>query len=210
MCISPCTAVGGGLRNAEFQQKLSFCGYGITCAALSLVIVQRRAPCLCNADLCACATTTLMPMQCRSRCDDLHTSGPPHPFSTCCTNTTVCKAIQDMDSGIYCVEGVFADCDQHAKLSPIWWQSDFPKQRSKIPQTQCIKDVFRNGAQKKGLRGPWIRPTYEHHSCPSEQSVIRLTNSLVATKFVFGAPDSSFQSFCLHLLQKSKKQKIRK
>ena len=59
----------------NFSKNLSFCGYGITCATLSIVIVQRRALCLCNADPCA-----LMPVQCRSRCHDLHTLGPPHPF----------------------------------------------------------------------------------------------------------------------------------
>ena len=46
---------------------------------------------LCNAEPCDCAAPhpvpmqcrpcALMPVQCRSRCHDLHTLGPPHPFS---------------------------------------------------------------------------------------------------------------------------------
>ena len=51
--ISPCVAANGGLRNAQCQQNLSFCGYDAACATPSLVIVQRRAPpCLCNASPC--------------------------------------------------------------------------------------------------------------------------------------------------------------
>ena len=48
--ISPCTAAGCGPRNAQSQQKPLFCGYDRTCAAPNLLIVLRRAPCLCNAD----------------------------------------------------------------------------------------------------------------------------------------------------------------
>ena len=82
---SPCTAVGSGPRTAQCQQNPAFCGYSITCATPSLVIVQRRAPCLCNADPCA-----LMTVQCRSRCHDLHTLGPPHPFLPIAVRTQPC------------------------------------------------------------------------------------------------------------------------
>ena len=100
--ISLCTATGSGPRNAQSQQNLSFCGYDNICAAPSFVIVQCRAPCLCNADPCSCASPTLMPPQCRSRCHGLHTFGQPHLFlSLRCTNTIVCKAMQNTDSRIY-------------------------------------------------------------------------------------------------------------
>ena len=82
--------LGGGLRNAQFQQNPSFCcGYGMTCAVPSLLIMQRRAPCLCNADPCACAAPIVTPVQCRSRCHDLHIGPTPSVFfclfSTCRT-----------------------------------------------------------------------------------------------------------------------------
>ena len=39
--------------------------------------MQHCAPFLCNTDPCACASPTLMSVQCRSRCHDLHTPTPP-------------------------------------------------------------------------------------------------------------------------------------
>ena len=136
--ISPCTAVGSGPRNAQCQQNPSCCGYGITCATLSLVIVQRRAPCLCNADPCA-----HMPVQCQSRCHDLHTFGPTPPVFPGAIPTQPCAKRWKICIGeLICVESVLADCHQHAKHSPSWWQSEvLPKQRSKAPHTQCTKTL---------------------------------------------------------------------
>ena len=139
------------------QQNPSFFGYGITCATPSLVIVQRRTPCLCNADPCA-----LMPVQCRSGCHD-HTLGPPHLFFPMAVPTQLCaKRSKICIWKLMCVEGVLADCHQHAKHSPSWWQSDFPKQRSKIPHTQSIKYVLKTGLRKRGLELVGRRP----RKCP--------------------------------------------
>ena len=120
---------GSGPCNAQSQQTHSFDGYDRTYAAPILVIVQRRAPCLCNADDCACATPTLMLVQCRPLSWASHI-GPTPPSFHCRTNTTICKAMLNMDSELTHVEScIFADCDQHGKRSLSWWQSNFPKQR---------------------------------------------------------------------------------
>ena len=60
----PAQRRGRSPRNAQSQQTPLFCGYDVTCAAPSPLIVQRRALCLCNADPCA----FLMPGQFRSLC----------------------------------------------------------------------------------------------------------------------------------------------
>ena len=62
----PAQRRGRSPRNAQSQQNPLFCGYDVTCAAPSPLIVQRRALCLCNADPCA----FLMPGQFRSLCHD--------------------------------------------------------------------------------------------------------------------------------------------
>ena len=49
----PAQRRGRSPRNAQSQQNPLFCGYDVTCAAPSPLIVQRRALCLCNADPCA-------------------------------------------------------------------------------------------------------------------------------------------------------------
>ena len=113
--ISPCSAMGGGPTQRPMAAKPSF------------VIVQHRAPCLCNAD-----PRALIPVQCRSRCHDLHTLGPPHPFLPMAVPTQPCaKRCKICIRELICVEDVLADCHQHAKHSPSWWESDCIKQRNK-------------------------------------------------------------------------------
>ena len=105
-------------------------------------------------DICVCATPTPMPIQ-FPLFMVFTLWALPTCFSTCHTNTTVCKTMQDMDFGTYPCLFVFVDCDHHAKDSLRWWQSDFPKQRSKTSHTQCIKYVLRKRGKKTGLRGAW-------------------------------------------------------
>ena len=86
-----------------------------------------------------------MPVQCRSHCHGLQTLGPPHPVFPIAVPTQPranrCKmCVWERMS----VEGVLADCHQHANHSPSWWQSDFPKQRSKIPHNP-VQNIFLTG-----------------------------------------------------------------
>ena len=53
-----CMEVEVQMLRVQFQQHPSFCVYGVTYAAQSLVIMQCHTPCLRNADPCACAMPT--------------------------------------------------------------------------------------------------------------------------------------------------------
>ena len=131
----PGIAAGGGPHNANLSKTflLWYESYDITSAAPSLVIVQRRAPCLCNADPCACAKPPLMPVQWQARRYELHTLGPPRPFFPLAVPTQPCaKQCKVWIWEFARVErGIFVDCHQHAKHLPSQWRSDFPNTAAK-------------------------------------------------------------------------------
>ena len=96
---SPSTAAGGGPRNAQSAKLLilwiwrNLCSTGpCACAAPRSVSVQCRALSLCKAGLHA----RPIPLSWVS-----HIGPTPTLSSTCCTNTTVRKVMQDMDSHLF-------------------------------------------------------------------------------------------------------------
>ena len=72
----PAQRRGRSPRNAQSQQNPLFCGYDVTCAAPSPLIVQRRALCLCNADPCTFPHARAIPIP----LPWFHALGPPHRF----------------------------------------------------------------------------------------------------------------------------------
>ena len=92
-CVPPRAVVQ---CNAQSQQNHSSRGYDITRAAPSLFIAQRRSRFLCNAERKLAHRRPSCLCNANPSCHGIHTLGPPHPFlSTCHTNTTVWRAMQD-------------------------------------------------------------------------------------------------------------------
>ena len=73
---SPRNAAGGHRATLNLSTTPLFCGYDVTCAAPSPLIVQRRALCLCNADPCAFPHARAIPIP----LPWFHALGPPHLF----------------------------------------------------------------------------------------------------------------------------------
>ena len=83
----PAQRRGRSPRNAQSQQNPLFCGYDVTCAAPSPLIVQRRALCLCNADPCAFPHAQAIPIP----LPWFHALGPPHRFLPLAVPTTTVR-----------------------------------------------------------------------------------------------------------------------
>ena len=84
--VFPAQRRGRSPRNAQSQENPSFCGYDVTCAAPSPLIVQRRALCLCNADPCAFPHARAIPIA----LSWFHALGPPHRFLPLAVPTQPC------------------------------------------------------------------------------------------------------------------------
>ena len=111
-----------------------------TCAVLSLVIVQRRAPCLCNASrMCLCnASPTLMSVQCRSLRHGFHTLAHPTRFSHLLCQQPCAKRCKTWIRDLTCVEsGVFAHAISMQNvlfLVAIGFLKQHSSKEAKIPQ----------------------------------------------------------------------------
>ena len=84
--IYPRNAAGGDRATLNLSKTLCFVGYDVTCAAPSLLIVQRRALCVCNADPCAFPHARAIPIP----LPWFHALCPPHPFYSLTVPTQPC------------------------------------------------------------------------------------------------------------------------
>ena len=109
----------------------------------------------CALSLCTLPTFafSFMPGQFRSLCHDFtHWAHPTVPFHLRYQHNRVQSdaryGLGTYPCSMWCSE---SSCTH----SPSWWQSKFPKQRSKILHTQCIKYTIKNGVKKTGFNALW-------------------------------------------------------
>ena len=141
--------IPGSKEEVGLELNASFCGYDVTCAAPSSLIVQHGTACLCNADPCA----SLKPVRFQSLCHGLHTLGPSHPAFPLAVPTQLCaKRCKIWIRELAHVEcGVFTDCDSddvELRKSPMpWFGNSLLSRERSHGLSYCRVDHQRGGMQ---------------------------------------------------------------